>query len=340
MADLEGVAMMDFWRSKSILVTGAGGFIGSWLAKALVEAGANVTCLIYDDVRLANLDLLQIRNRVNVVHGSVTDYFTVERVLNEYEVDTCFHLAAQAIVGAANRSPLSTFESNIRGTWTVLEVCRNSKLIKRVVVASSDKAYGDHDDLPYTEDFPLSGLYPYDASKACTDILARCYYHTYKLPVGVTRFANVYGGGDLNSSRIIPGTILSILKNEDPIIRSDGTPVRDYIYIDDVVRGYLVLAERLDDERVTGQAFNFGTNSPISVLELVEKIIHLAGNTMVKPKVMLKRKIEGEIDRQYLSSAKTEALLGWRSEVGLDRGVVLTLDWYRSNYEHLRDGGV
>ncbi len=337
MANLERINKASFWHSKNIFVTGGGGFVGSWLVKALVEAEANVICLIRDQVSPSNLDFLKIKNRLNLVQGSATNYSTVERVLNEYEIDTCFHLAAQATVGVANRSPLSTFESNIRGTWTILETCRHSKSIKRIVVASSDKAYGDQNELPYRESFPLKGLYPYDASKVCTDVLTRSYYHAYRLPLAVTRCANIYGGGDLNFSRLIPGTILFVLENKNPIIRSDGTPVRDYIYIDDVVQGYLVLAERLDDKRVRGEAFNFGTNSPISVIELVEKIIHLSGNIQLNPKVMLKRKIEKEIDQQYLSSLKAEQLLQWRSKIDLDRGLELTYSWYQKNHKFIRD---
>ncbi|GFP28134.1 GDP-mannose 4,6-dehydratase [Candidatus Hakubella thermalkaliphila] len=328
---------MNFWSDKNVFLTGANGFIGSWLTKALVEAGANVVCIIRDSVKQSNLDLLGIRDRVSTVQGSVEDYLLIQRILNEYEIETCFHLAAQTIVGSANRSPLSTFESNIRGTWTILESCRQSKLIERLVVASSDKAYGDHPTLPYTEDFPLNGLYPYDASKVCADVLTRCFCYTYNLPAAITRCANVYGGGDLNFSRIIPGTIRSVLRGENPIIRSDGTPVRDYIYISDVVRGYLLLAQHISTGMATGQAFNFGTNRPISVLDLVNLILRLSGCDSLAPRIMLKTKIEGEIDRQFLSSEKAEKMLGWTPEVSLEEGLSKTIDWYRQYFASLRE---
>ena len=227
-----------------MLVTGGGGFVGSWLVEALVERGAAVTVILRDEPGLSNFRLLGLASQVNVVQGSITEYALVQRAVNEYDVDTCFHLAAQAIVGAANRSPLSTFESNIRGTWTVLEACRASKLVERVVVASSDKAYGSQPRLPYTEEMSLLGANPYDASKACTDVLAHSYQHTFGLPVAVARCANIYGGGDLNLSRLIPGTIRSVLAGERPLIRSDGTPVRDYLYVHDAVSAYLTLAEQ------------------------------------------------------------------------------------------------
>ncbi|MCK4649193.1 GDP-mannose 4,6-dehydratase, partial [bacterium] len=255
----------------------------------------------------------------------------VENIFKKYKPDTCFHLAAQAIVGKANQSPLPTFESNIRGTWNVLEVARN-KGIGQMIIASSDKAYGEHEKLPYTEDFSLSALHPYDASKACCDILARTYAHTYDLPIAVTRCANIYGGGDLNFSRIIPDTIRSVLYKRNPIIRSDGTPLRDYIYIEDVVNAYLVLAEKLDDKKIRGQAFNFGTARPISVLNLVTKIIDISGKTSLKPVVKGKGKVRGEIDEQYLSSQKAGDLLGWRHRVSIEEGLSKTIDWYRQYF--------
>src|SRR5215510_7174648 len=214
-----------FWKNRNAFVTGATGFVGAHVARALVERGARVVCLQRDSVRANLLDLFDLRRKVAVVNGSVEDYGLMERVLTEYEIEAVFHLAAQAIVGAANRSPLSTFEANIRGTYFLMEACRRNQTVKRVVVASSDKAYGSHTDLPYQEDFPLLGLFPYDASKACTDILARSFAHTYKTPVVVSRFANIYGPGDMNLSRVIPGTILSVLRDQAPVIRSDGTPV-------------------------------------------------------------------------------------------------------------------
>jgi CDP-glucose 4,6-dehydratase len=322
---------MPFWNNRTAFVTGATGFIGAHVAKKLVEAGARVICLQRDAVRANSLDLLDLRRRVTVVNGSVEDFSLIERTINEYEVEAVFHLAAQAIVGTANRSPISTFETNIRGTYSLLEACRVSSMVKRIVVASSDKSYGTQQELPYTEEHPLNGLFPYDASKACTDILARSYAHSYKTPVVVSRFANIYGPGDMNLSRVIPGTILSILRDQAPVIRSDGTPIREFVYVDDVADGYLLLAEKIDE--VIGEAFNFGAGEKIAMLDLVEKIIKLSGKDL-KPKVMLQSKIEQEIDAQYLSSQKIEKRLGWRANVDLDEGLRRTMEWYR---EHLTE---
>lgn len=321
-----------FWNNRTAFVTGATGFVGSHIALQLVEQGARVVCLQRDAVRTNSLDLFDLRNRVTVVNGTIEDYALLERVLAEYEIESVFHLAAQAIVGAANRSPLSTFEANIRGTYLLLEACRRSETVKRVVVASSDKAYGEHDDLPYQEDYPLLGLFPYDASKACTDILARSFAHTFELPVAVSRFANIYGPGDMNMSRIIPGTIRSVIRNEAPIIRSDGTPIREFVYVDDVARGYLMLAEKI--EEVHGEAFNFGAESPVRMLDLVNRIIRLAGKSgQLTPHIMLQKKIEHEIDAQYLSAEKAETRLGWRAEIPLDEGLKRSIKWYRSHLE-------
>lgn len=323
-----------FWKNRTAFVTGATGFIGAHVTRLLVEQGARVVCLQRDAVRANALDLFDLRRRVTVIQGSLEDYALLERILNEYEIEAVFHLAAQAIVGAANRSPLSTFETNIRGSYFLLEACRVSQTVKRVVVASSDKAYGSHDELPYQEDYPLLGLFPYDASKVCTDVLARSYAHSYGLPVAVTRFANIYGPGDMNLSRIIPGTILSVLRGEAPIIRSDGTPLREFVYVDDVARGYLALAEQI--ETAKGEAFNFGAGEPVQMLALVNRIIALAGQEgRLAPNVLLKQKIEREIDAQYLSAEKAETRLGWRAEIGLDEGLLRTIDWYRQHLAKL-----
>jgi CDP-glucose 4,6-dehydratase len=320
----------NFWHARNVLVTGAGGFVGSWLVQALVERGASVTVILLDQPGLSNLRLLGLTSQANVVQGSITDYPLVERTFNEYEVDTCFHLAAQAIVGAANRSPLSTFESNIRGTWTVLEACRLSKLVDRVAVASSDKAYGSQPRLPYSEEMPLLGANPYDASKACTDILARSYQQTFGVPVAVARCANIYGGGDFNFSRLIPGTIRSVLAGERPIIRSDGTPVRDYLHVDDAVSAYLALAEQMEREDVCGQAFNFGGNSPISALKLVQLILDVCGASHLAPDIRGAGKLANEIDRQYLDSRKAADVLGWVPRVSLEDGLRRSVEWYRA----------
>jgi CDP-glucose 4,6-dehydratase len=325
----------SFWKDRNAFVTGATGFVGAHVARALVERGARVICLQRDSVRANSIDLLNLRRGVTIVNGSVEDHALMERVLTEYEIEAVFHLAAQAIVGAANRSPLSTFEANIRGTYSLLEACRRAETVKRVVVASSDKAYGSHDRLPYGEDHPLLGLFPYDASKACADIIARSYAHTYKTPVAVSRFANIYGPGDMNLSRIIPGAIVSALHDEAPIIRSDGTPVREFVHVDDVARGYLLLAEKIDE--VTGEAFNFGAGERQSMLDLVKRIIRLAGKEgRIEPRVLLQRKIEREIDAQYLSADKAEAKLGWRAELSLDEGLKRTIEWYRAHLDRVR----
>jgi len=326
---LESLEMKGFsWKNKRVFITGCTGVLGSWLTIRLVEEGAEVIGLIRDLVPKSYLNLSGFLARINVVRGSVTEYDVIERALNEYEVDTCFHVAAQAIVGIANNSPLSTFESNIKGTWTLLEAARRVGRLERIVVASSDKAYGSQDILPYTEETPLKGLHPYDVSKTCTDLLAQSYAHTYGLPIGITRCGNLYGGGDLNFNRIVPGAIRSVLTDEDPIIRSNGTPVRDYFYVKDAVTAYLTLAENLDRSEVRGQAFNFSQERPISVLEMVSKIIAISGKTHLKPNI-LGKSLEGEIAHQHLSSQKARALLSWKPQYSLEEGLKESIEWYK-----------
>ena len=332
--NLEKTKNSNFWDKRPVFVTGATGFVGAHVVRFLLQRGARVICLQRDEVRANSLDVFELRERVTVVNGSVEDLPLLERVLNEYEIDAVCHLAAQALVGAANRSPLSTFETNIRGTYLLLEACRLSQTVKRIVVASSDKAYGSHAELPYREDFSLRGLFPYDVSKACADLLAQSFAMTYKLPVTVTRSANIYGGGDLNLSRIIPGTIVSVLKNERPIIRSDGTPVRDFVFVEDIASGYLLLAERIEDAR--GEAFNFGSSEPVQMLELVTRIVRLMGKeNELPPQVMLQTKIEREIDAQYLSAEKVGQQVGWKPEVDLNEGLKRTIEWYQANFERI-----
>jgi CDP-glucose 4,6-dehydratase len=325
----------EFWTNKNVFVTGANGFVGSWLTKSLVKKRANVIILVRDTIPSSTLRYINgIYEKLGgIVSGSTVDYSLVERIFNEYEIDTCFHLAAQTIVGIANRSPLSTFESNIKGTWNILEAARNSELLERLVVASSDKAYGKHERLPYREDYCLHASHPYDASKACTDILAYTYYYTYELPVAITRCANIYGGGDLNFSRLIPGTIRSLSLDEKPVIRSDGTPVRDYIYILDTINAYLTLAEQLHRKDVKGQAFNFGTETPINVVDLVNKILHIYGKTDLKPVILGKGKPKGEIDVQYLSIDKARKVLEWAPQYDLDAGLKETILWYKTFFQ-------
>ncbi len=323
--------MNSFWYGRTAFVTGATGFVGANLTAKLVANGAKTVCLQRDEGQPNSLDLLRLRDKVTIIKGQVDDLPLMSRVMNEYNIDSVFHLAAQALVGSANRSPVSTFESNIRGTYMLLEACRLSPNVKRIVVASSDKAYGSHTDLPYSEDYALNGLYPYDVSKTCTDLLSQSFAHSFNLPVSITRSANIYGPADANLSRVIPGTILSILKGERPIIRSDGTPIRDFIYTDDIANGYLMLAEKIDVAK--GEAFNFGSGEPIGMLDLVNNIIRLMGKDgEITPEVMLETKIENEIDAQYLSSQKVNINFGWKPEIDLREGLKRTIDWYTNNW--------
>lgn len=296
----------------------------------MCERGARVVGLVRDHVPASALVRSGLSQRIAIVHGALEDYAAVNRTLAEYEVETVFHLAAQAIVGVANRNPLSTFEANIRGTWHVLEACRQNPTVRRVVIASSDKAYGDHEELPYHEDMALQGRHPYDVSKSCADLIAATYHHTYQLPVAVTRCGNLFGGGDLNFNRIVPGTIRSALRNEAPVIRSDGTPLRDYIFVRDVVEAYILLAHALDDASLHGQAFNFGTAEPCSVLGLTRKILELMGRDDLRPVVLNESK--GEILHQYLSSRKARKLLGWEPAASLDAGLTETIAWYKEYF--------
>ena len=323
---------MTFWKDRNVFVTGASGFVGANLVAELVVRGSKVICLQRDETHPNSLDLLNLRDKVTVIRGSVDDLPLMSRVLNEYDIDAVFHLAAQALVGAANRSPVSTFESNIRGTYLLLEACRLSSTVKRVVVASSDKAYGSHTELPYSEEFKLNAVFPYDVSKACTDLITLSYAQTFGVPAAVTRSANIYGPADSNLSRIVPGTILSVLRGERPIIRSDGTPVRDFIYTTDIVAGYLLLAENI--ESAAGEAFNFGSGEPVSMLDLVNSIVRLMGSEGdLTPDILLKTKIKNEIDAQYLASEKVRTKFGWRPEVDLESGLQKTIDWFRSNWK-------
>ena len=318
----------SFWQDKNVFVTGAAGLLGSWLTQELVSQGASVTALVRDYVPGSNLYRLGLKNRINIVRGALEDYFLLERSINEYEVDTVFHLAAQAIVGAANRNPLATFEANIRGTWNLLEACRRNQKIQRVVAASSDKAYGEHEKLPYDESYALQGTHPYDVSKSCTDLICRTYFVTYKLPVCTTRCGNIYGGGDLNFNRIVPGTILSALKGENPVIRSDGLFVRDYIYVEDIVSAYLFLAEKMDTTEIHGEPFNFSNEQPINVRDLVQKILALMDRQDLEPVIL--NEASNEIVKQYLSSEKAKSLLGWVPQYTLDNGLKETINWYTS----------
>jgi CDP-glucose 4,6-dehydratase len=314
---------------RSILVTGAYGLLGSWLVKTLLEADASVTVLRRDDAPRSALSRIGLDAQVDVVHGDICTEGLVARALAEYEIDTVFHLAAQTIVPTANRSPVSTFETNIRGTWLLLEACRLHGA-ERVIVASSDKAYGHHTQLPYREHFALQPRYPYDVSKAATDLLARSYWHTWQLPIAVTRLANLYGGGDMNGSRLVPEAVNAALAGRSPVVRSDGSPERDFLYVEDAVAAYLAVWEALGRGEGRGEAFNAGGGAPHRVLDVVELICRLAG-TGVKPDVRGAGTPPGEIDRQWVDYEKLRQLTGWEPAVGLEEGLRRTLEWYRVN---------
>ena len=315
-----------------MFVTGAYGLLGSWLVKALHARGARVTVLKRDAVSASALVAEGTERLVNVVHGDVCDAALVERVLGEYEVDTVFHLAAQAIVGVANRGPVSTFDTNIRGTWTMLEACRRAA-VPRTIVASSDKAYGAQDELPYRESFALRPEHPYDVSKAAADLIARSYSATFGLPVAVTRFANLYGGGDFNLSRLIPEAVVAAIEGRSPVIRSDGTPERDFLYVEDAVLAYLDICDLLDDGRGAGEAFNAGGREARSVLDVVDLVCALSGSG-VTPDIRGTGTPAGEIDRQWVDSSKLHAATGWEPAVGLEEGLRRTIAWYREHLSH------
>jgi CDP-glucose 4,6-dehydratase len=329
----------DHWAERPVLVTGANGFVGAWLVDALVSRGARVIALVRDQKPEGGLRLLSLEERVVLAIGSVTDLAFVTRVMAQYRVRCCMHLAAQTLVGRAQSSPLDTLDSNIRGTWTVLEACRKVG-VEAVVVASSDKAYGSSKDLPYRESHPLLASRPYEASKACTDILARTLAATYAMPVVVTRCANIYGGADLSTSRLIPDVVLATLQGRRPILRSDGAPVRDFMHVSDAVAAYILTGQAADRPGITGEAFNFGTSRPYSVLHVVRKILELAGRSDLEPVMENTVRSGDEIDAQYVDSSKAEQLLGWKARVQLEEGLEQTIDWYRQHLaEIVADSG-
>lgn len=319
---------MTGWRDRAVLVTGATGLLGGWLVEALLERGAQVVGLVRDGVPRSRLVAERVIERINVVRGDVTDYLGVERALAEYEVECVFHLAAQAIVGIANRSPLSTFETNVRGTWNVLEASRRQPTVRRVVVASSDKAYGNQERLPYDETTPLQGRHPYDVSKSAADLIAQSYWTTFGLRVAVTRCGNLFGGGDLNWNRLVPGTIRSVLRGSPPVIRSSGRLIRDYVYVEDAVDAYLAVADSLaEGDAVVGQGINVSYEQPQSVTELVGRILTLMGRPDLSPTIL--DEATNEIVDQYLDPARARKLLGWAPRVALDEGLTRTIAWYR-----------
>jgi CDP-glucose 4,6-dehydratase len=310
-----------------VFVTGGTGLLGSWLVKQLLEAGSNVVCLVRDWVPQSELVRSRRIEQVNTVRGDVTDRELIERALGEYEVEVVFHLAAQTIVGIANRNPVSTFSANIEGTWNVLEACRRSPKVSSIVVASSDKAYGEQPHLPYNEKMPLEGRHPYDVSKSCADLISQTYAVSYNLPVAITRCGNFYGGGDLNWNRLVPGTIRSIIRGERPVVRSDGQFVRDYFYIEDGAAAYMLLAERLASyTSLRGQAFNFSNESQVSVLELVDLILRKMGSSL-RPDVL--NEASNEIRHQFLSAERARTALNWQPQFSLETGLDRTLSWYR-----------
>jgi len=317
-----------FWVDRPVFVTGASGLLGGWLVKSLVQAGAELVCLVRDWVPQSELVRTHTIDQVKVVRGDLSDQALLERIIGEYEIDTVMHLAAQTIVTIANRNPISTFESNIAGTWRLLEACRRSPKVRQVIVASSDKAYGDRDQLPYDEKLPLQGQHPYDVSKSCADLIAQTYAVTYGLPVAITRCGNFYGGGDLNWNRIIPGTIRSILRGQKPVIRSDGEYIRDYFYVEDGAAAYMLLAERLAAQsELKGEAFNFSNEIQLTVTEIVAKISKLMDSNL---EPVISREVNNEIRHQYLSAEKARKLLNWRPLFDLDEGLKRTVTWYKN----------
>ena len=322
----------EFWLDRPTFVTGGTGLVGSWLLKRLTEAGANVTCLIRDWVPQSELIRSGIIGKVNVVRGDIRDRNMIERVVGEYEIDTVIHLAAQTIVTIANRNPISTFETNIAGTWNIMEACRRSPKVKQIIVASSDKAYGDQEILPYDENTPLQGQHPYDVSKSAADLIAHTYAVSFDLPVAITRCGNFYGGGDLNWNRIIPGTIRSILRGQPPVIRSDGEYIRDYFYVEDGAAAYMLLAEQLATRpELKGQAFNFSNELQVTVREIVERI-SAKMNSKFSPDI--RNEISNEIRHQYLSAEKARTEINWKPMFNLDEGLQKTIEWYKEFFDN------
>jgi CDP-glucose 4,6-dehydratase len=325
----------NFWRDRPTFVTGATGLVGGWLVERLVATHAQVVCLMRDWVPQSELVRSRLIDRVKVVRGDVRDQALLERILGEYETDTVIHLAAQTIVGIANANPISTFETNIQGTWSLLEACRRSSKVRQIVIASSDKAYGDQDVLPYSEATPLQGQHPYDVSKSCADLIAQTYGKTYNLPVAITRCGNFYGGGDLNWNRLVPGTIRSVLRNQPPIIRSNGALVRDYFYVEDGAAAYMLLAEAMAARsEIQGEAFNFSNETQITVLDLVARIMKLMDSPL---QPVIHDTAKNEIAAQSLSAAKARKMLGWTPQFDLDSSLARTIDWYRDFFAGEQD---
>jgi CDP-glucose 4,6-dehydratase len=320
------LSLNPFWEHKNIFVTGCTGFLGRYLVKELLQLGANVTGLVRDP----NSSFCQEEpyRQMNFVYGSLDDLQVIKKAIEDYNIDTVFHMAAQAVVGVANQNPVSTFETNIRGTWNVLEACRHHS-VKRVIVTSSEKAYGDRSPYPYVESYAMQGRYPYDVSKSCADLITNTYYHTYQLPVCIIRCGNLFGGGDLNFNRIIPQTIQSVLQNKAPVIRSDGTFIRDFFYIEDAVQAHLLVAEKMENDQLAGEAFNFSNEIPQTILDVVDHILKIM-NSDLQP--VIQNQVSNEIKHQYLSAKKARDLLAWKPAYDFHSGLKRTIDWYRKYF--------
>ncbi len=316
-----------FWQDRSVFVTGATGHLGGWLVRRLVEASADVVCLVRDCPPECDFIRTGLVDQVKVVNGDLIDPELMKRIIAEHHVDTVFHLAAQCIVSTANHDPISTFDTNIRGTWTLLDAIRLTSSVRQVVVASTDKVYGESARLPYVEDMPLLAVYPHDVSKACAEMVAGSYVATYGLNLAFTRLPNVYGGGDLNWSRIIPGTIRSILQHKQPVINSNGTYIRDYLYVEEAIAAHLALAEQLaDNPDLRGQAFNISSETYMTVLQVVDHLLNIMGSSL---QPVVRDQARNEIKHQYLSAAKARQMLGWQPEFTTEEGLQRTIDWYR-----------
>lgn len=320
----------DFWKNKNVLITGANGFVGSYISMRMCETPAAVFGMVRDHLPSSVFTIAGLDKKVNIVHGSLEDFDAVKRIINEYEIDTIFHVGAQAIVKSAMADPLQTFRSNILGTANVLEACRLlDKQVKCVVVASSDKAYGSSPKLPYKEDFPLKGEFPYEVSKSCVDLIAQSYFKTYNLPLSITRCGNIYGGGDPNNSRLIPSTILFAMANKNPVLRSNGKYIRDFVYVEDIADTYLLLAEKMSDGKIAGEAFNFSYELKKQVIDVVNDILRLMKKTQLTPEIL--NQAEKEILSQYLNCEKAKTVLNWKPMYNYEEGLVRTITWYEKH---------
>lgn len=324
--------MNDYWKGKKVFITGGTGFIGTWVVKALVDNGAEVVCLAKEMQKGSNFEKLGLDKKVTLIFGDILDLNILKLSLEKYQIDSVFHLAAQPLVQIALKNPAETIYLNVVGTLNVIEACRLNPAIKRIVVASSDKAYGSTEKLPYDESFPLKGEYPYDVSKSCTDLIAQAYAKTYKMPIAITRCSNIYGGGDLNFDRIIPETIKHLIFNEDILIRSNGKFKREFFYVKDAALAYLILAENIEKLGLKGEAFNFGTDEPAVILDLVNKIIEVSGKKDAKVNILDTAK--AEIKDQYLSSEKARKMFGWAPKYSLKEGLKETYDWYSEYFKN------